>query len=144
MVRLDPRTQTLYTANEVDSDVSVIDATRCDAQTTSGCRPRAPEIPVAPTGAFMAADPAVETVYDPSGPNTVSMIDTSQCNAFRSAGCAQTPATMTAGAFPDAVAVNPATHTVYVTDFGSGSAPCRPPPTPSSPRPERVCCSQVC
>jgi DNA-binding beta-propeller fold protein YncE len=121
MVRLDPRTQTLYTANEVDSDVSVIDATRCDAQTTSGCRPRAPEIPVAPTGALMAADPAVETVYDPSGPNTVSMIDTSQCNAFRSAGCAQTPATMTAGAFPDAVAVNPATHTVYVTDFGSGS-----------------------
>ena len=38
MVRLDPQTQTLYTANAVDGDVSVIDPTRCDAQNTSGCR----------------------------------------------------------------------------------------------------------
>ena len=121
MVRLDPRTQTLYTANEVDSDVSVIDATRCDAQTTTGCRPREPEVPVS-AKALMAADPAVDTVYYPSGPNTVSMISTSRCNAFHSAGCAQTPPTMTAGAFPDAIAVNPATHTVYIANlppFGS-------------------------
>ena len=121
MVRLDPRTQTLYTANEVDSDVSVIDATRCDAQTTTGCRPREPEVPVS-AKALMAADPAVDTVYYPSGPNTVSMINTSECNAFHSAGCAQTPPTMTAGAFPDAIAVNPATHTVYIANlppFGS-------------------------
>ena len=37
-VVLDPDTQTLYTANEVDNDVSVIDASRCNAQNTSGCR----------------------------------------------------------------------------------------------------------
>ena len=44
--RLDPRTQTLYTANQVDNNVSVIDATRCNAQTTSGCRQRVPEVTV--------------------------------------------------------------------------------------------------
>ena len=45
VLTLDPDTQTLYTANQVDNDVSVIDATRCDAQTTSGCRARVPEVP---------------------------------------------------------------------------------------------------
>jgi DNA-binding beta-propeller fold protein YncE len=123
MVRLDPETQTLYTANELDSDVSVIDATRCDAQTTHGCRARAPEVPIGTTGALIAADPAVDTVYDPSGGSSVSMIDTSQCNALRSAGCAQTPPTMTAGAQPSAVAVDPATHTVYVANFGVFPSP---------------------
>ena len=78
---LDPETQTLYTANQDDSDVSVIDATRCDAQTTGGCRPRAPEVPVGNEGALPAADPAVNTVYYPNGMFTVSMIDTKLCNA---------------------------------------------------------------
>ena len=32
MVRLDPQTQTLYTANQVDNDISVIDASRCNAR----------------------------------------------------------------------------------------------------------------
>ncbi len=123
MVRLDQPTQTLYTANELDSDVSVIDATRCDALTTSGCRARAPEVPIGTTGALIAADPAVDTVYDPSGGSSVSMIDTNQCNALRSAGCAQTPSTMTAGAQPAAVAVDPATHTVYVANFGVFPSP---------------------
>ena len=45
VLTLDPDTQTLYTANQVDNDVSVIDATRCDAQTTSGCR-GAPPAPI--------------------------------------------------------------------------------------------------
>ena len=117
MVSLDPATQTLYTANQDDSDVSVIDATRCDAQTTGGCRPRAPEVPVSNQGALPAADPAVNTVYYPNGMYTVSMIDTKLCNALHSAGCAQTPPTLTAGFQPSSVAVDPATHTVYVANF---------------------------
>jgi DNA-binding beta-propeller fold protein YncE len=118
MVRLDPQTQTLYTANEVDNDVSVIVATRCDAQTTSGCRARAPEVAIGSGG--LAVDPAVATTYVASGANTVSMIDTRDCSAFHQAGCSATPASVTVGTNPDAVAVNPATHTVYVADGGSG------------------------
>jgi DNA-binding beta-propeller fold protein YncE len=117
MVRLDPETQTLYTANQDDSDVSVINATRCDAQTTAGCRPRAPEVPVGNGGSLPAADPAVNTVYYPNAMFTVSMIDTKLCNALHSAGCAQTPPTVTAGFQPSSVAVDPATHTVYVASF---------------------------
>ena len=118
-VILDPRTQTLYTANWVDNDVSVIDASRCNAQTTSGCRHPAPTFGSQP-GA-LAADAAAHTLYDTSGANSVSMINTSACNSYSLAGCAQTPATVNVGEFPNAVAVNHRTHTVYVANSGSGT-----------------------
>ena len=88
MVQLDQQTQTLYTVNEVDSDVSVIDATRCDAQNTSGCRQRVPEIPV---GGFdgEAVDPAVNTIYIAGGPNILWMANASRCNAFDAGGCSE-------------------------------------------------------
>ena len=126
MVRLDPRTQTLYTANQVDNDVSVIAATRCDAQNTSGCRQGVPEAPVGSVGFAngLAVDPTVDTVYDLSGPNTVSMINSRACNAFHTDGCAHKPPAATVGDAvnnsPASVAVDPATHTVYVANQGSG------------------------
>jgi DNA-binding beta-propeller fold protein YncE len=64
-VVLDDQTHTLHTANEVDNSVSVIDASRCNAQTTGGCRHPAPAFSSAP-GA-LAADPAAHTLYDTSG-----------------------------------------------------------------------------
>jgi len=112
-VALDPETQTLYTANEVGNTVSVIDPTRCDAQTAVGCRERAPEVPVSARG--LAADPGVATTYVANGTN-LSMIDTTACNAFHPAGCSQTATSATAGTAPVAVAVDPPTHTVYVAD----------------------------
>jgi serine/threonine-protein kinase len=118
-VLLDPQTQTLYTANEVDNDVSVIDASRCNAQTTSGCRHPAPAFASQP-GA-LAADTANHTLYDTSGTNSVSMINTNTCNTDSLAGCAQTPATVSVGEFPDAVAVNHRTHSVYIANSGSGT-----------------------
>ena len=119
MVALDQQTQTLYTVNAVDGDVSVIDATRCDAQNTSGCRRLVPEIPV---GAFAgeAADPAVNTIYIVSGPDTISMANASTCNAFDSRGCSHTPPTVTVGASAFYVTVDQSTHTVYVANT-SGS-----------------------
>ena len=49
-VVLDGQTQTLYTANEVDSTISVIDAARCNAHTTSGCRHPAPAVAISGPG----------------------------------------------------------------------------------------------
>ena len=118
-VVLDQRTQTLYTANEVDNNVSVIDASRCNAQTTGGCRHPAPAF-TSPPGA-LAADAAGHTLYDASGSSSVAMINTSACNADSRAGCAQTPPTVTVGDFPNAVAVDHRTHTVYVANSGSGT-----------------------
>jgi DNA-binding beta-propeller fold protein YncE len=118
---LDSQTQTLYTADEVDNDVSVIDASRCNAQTTSGCRHPAPAMAIAGPGAG-AADPAVHTTYVTSGGDTVAMIDTASCSASHLSGCAATPPTVTVGANPNAVAVDQQTHTVYVANAGKGNS----------------------
>jgi DNA-binding beta-propeller fold protein YncE len=118
---LDSQTQTLYTANEVDSDISVIDASRCNAQTTRGCRHPAPAVALAEPGAG-ATDTAVHTAYITSGSNTVAMIDTASCNARHLSGCAATPSTVTVGTNPSTVAVDQQTHTVYVANTGTGSS----------------------
>ena len=62
-VVLDPQTQTLYVANEVDNDVSVINAANCNAAVTSGCRQDPTAVPVGWPDNFtpegLAADPGV-------------------------------------------------------------------------------------
>lgn len=121
ILTLDPDTQTLYTANQDDNDVSVIAATQCDAQTTTGCRQRVPEAPIG-SEANVTADPAVATVYVANGGDTVAMLDTSRCNADSSAGCAAAPRTVKVGTDPQAVAVDPATRTVYVANAGAGKS----------------------
>jgi DNA-binding beta-propeller fold protein YncE len=120
VLTLDPDTQTLYTANQLGNDVSVIDATRCDAQTTSGCRARVPEVPNV-SGA-LESDPAVHTTYVATSATAVAMIDDRTCNVFHTAGCAQAPPSVTVGTYPSAVAVDPNTHTVYVADAGAGAS----------------------
>ncbi len=120
-VVLDDQTQTLYTADEVDNDVSVIDATRCNAETTSGCRHPAPEVAISGAG-NLAADPGVGTTYVPTGAGTVAMINTSKCNALQTDGCTSAAPTLTIGGHPPAVALDALTHTVYVANYGAGSA----------------------
>jgi DNA-binding beta-propeller fold protein YncE len=119
-VVLDPQTQTLYTANVTDNDVSVIDATRCNAQVTAGCRQAPPAAPISAWG--LVADPAVNTLYATApNANAVSMVNTRTCNSYTSTGCAGTPAQVTVGATPVVAAVNPLTHTVYVANQGAAT-----------------------
>ena len=120
-VAVDALTQTLYTANQVSNDVSVIDASRCDADNTSGCRRPAPALSI-PQPFGIAVDPTVHTAYVTSGANAVAMIDTGKCNARRPAGCATPPSMAPVGANPVAVAVDQRTHTVFVADSGTGSS----------------------
>jgi DNA-binding beta-propeller fold protein YncE len=114
---LDTQTQTLYTADEVDSTVSVIDATQCNASTTSGCRHPAPAVAIPQPGAS-AADPAAHTIYVASGPHSVSMINTRACNAHHLAGCTPALAQAAVGTHPISIAADPGMHTVYVVNFG--------------------------
>jgi DNA-binding beta-propeller fold protein YncE len=119
-VAVNTGTQTLYTANQVTNDVSVIDAATCNATNTRGCRQPPPAITL-PGPGNLTADPAVATLYDANGTNTVAMINTRACNAHHRHGCTLAPPTITVGAFPQAVAVNPQTHTVYITNHGAGN-----------------------
>ena len=119
-VILDPRTQTLYTANWVDNNVSVIDATRCNAQTVNGCLRRPPAVNLPGPGG-LAVDAAVHTTYVTTGSNTVSMINTRSCNSHDPGGCGPTPPTVTAGDSPRAITIDRRTHTVYVANQGAGS-----------------------
>ena len=119
MVRLDAQTQTLYTANQVDNNISVIDASRCNADTISGCRHPAPSF-TSQTG-LLAADPATHTLYHASGASAIAMTNTSSCNADRLSGCAGMTPTVTVGESPQAVAVDHLTDTAYIANHGSGS-----------------------
>jgi DNA-binding beta-propeller fold protein YncE len=79
-VVLDAQTQTLYTANQAENDVSVIATARCNAGHTTGCRHPVPSVPVTQPAAI-AADSAASTAYVGSGPAAVAMINTRHCSA---------------------------------------------------------------
>jgi len=119
-VILDPTTQTLYTANEVDNDISVIDPSTCSAEDTKGCRHPAPSVAV-PGAGEVATDDAVHTAYVAAGTDELAMINTRRCNADRTAGCAHTTSDAKVGEYPAAVATNPQTGTIYVSTFGPHS-----------------------
>ncbi len=120
-VALDPDTQTLYTANQVTNDVSVIDASRCNATVTAGCRQAPPAVALPGPGA-LAADPAVGTTYVANGAgNDVSMINSGTCNAYVHEGCTPTPPMVIVGAGPAGITVDRQTDTVYVANSGSGA-----------------------
>jgi DNA-binding beta-propeller fold protein YncE len=117
-VAVNQDTQTLYTANQIDNTVSVIDASRCDAETTDGCRHPAPAFAL-PHPSAPVADPAEHTTYLASGEHGVAMINTRTCNAHRLAGCTLAPSRVTVAGFPHAIAIDRRTHTVYVASARS-------------------------
>lgn len=117
---LDPSTQTLYTANEVDNDISVIDPSKCSAKDTQGCRHPAPSVAIPGAGA-VTTDDAVHTAYVASGTDRLAMINTRRCRADRTAGCAQTAPDVKLGKYPADVATNPKTGTIYVAGYGPHS-----------------------
>jgi DNA-binding beta-propeller fold protein YncE len=117
---LDPITQTLYTANEVDNDISVIDPSTCSAEDTKGCRHPAPSVAI-PGAGQVATDNAVHTAYVAAGTDELAMINTRRCRADRTAGCAHTTLDAKLGKYPADVATNPKTRTVYVAGYGPHS-----------------------
>ena len=113
-------THTLYTANQVDNTVSVINSARCNADITTGCRPRPTAVSVSePLGIAVAPD--AKTAYVTSGADAVAMINTRTCNAHRPQGCASTPPTITVGSRPVDIAVDRTHGTVYVANAADGT-----------------------
>jgi YVTN family beta-propeller protein len=109
-------TDTLYVQNGNDSTISVINAGRCNALHTSGCRYADLRVP---TGRFpddATLDPANHTVYVPNRiDNSLTLINTNTCSISKSAGCSQ-PLTAPLGMSAVEVAVDTSTHTLYVAN----------------------------
>jgi DNA-binding beta-propeller fold protein YncE len=118
-VVLDARTQTLYVADQLSNNVSVIDATRCNAQVTFGCRHLPPAVALAAPGG-VAVDAAERTAYVTTRSNAIALIDTRRCSAARTDGCGAAARMVPAGDTPVAIAVSGPAHTIYVADYGSG------------------------
>jgi DNA-binding beta-propeller fold protein YncE len=116
-VILDPTTQTLYTANEVENDISVIDPATCSAEDTKGCRHSVPSVAI-PEPGQIATDNVVHTAYIASATDELAMINTRRCNADHPAGCARTTSDAKLGQYPADVATNPKTGTIYVAGAG--------------------------
>jgi DNA-binding beta-propeller fold protein YncE len=122
-----PKTRTVYAANAgPNGSVFVIDAAKCNADTTKGCgRPvREVKDPLIPDA--VAVDRATDTVYAANGGpmgngHTVSVIDGATCNGSNGSGCGQAPRAVKvgSGAFWDVV--DQKTNTVYVANHNDGT-----------------------
>src|SRR6516164_6958422 len=77
-VMTDPATHTVYVANSGDGSVSVINASACNAQVTSGCG-EVPATIAAGGGPGMALNHKTHTLYV-TALDTVSVINTATCN----------------------------------------------------------------
>jgi DNA-binding beta-propeller fold protein YncE len=125
-VLVDPVTATLYSANEVDSTVSVVNLATCAGSTTSGCRSVVPAADVSSpflnpptklTGG-VAVDGSTKTVYIANlGAGTVSVVNSATCNAAQKSGCAKPAATIDVDGEPGGIAIDEATDTVYVANL---------------------------
>ena len=130
-VWVDPRTDTIYSADNGHHAVSVIDGRTCNGTQHSGCGQTPPTVRV-PAGPYaLAIDRRTRTLYVatfgdpqnfagfvPGAGTTVSMIDTTTCNAARHSGCSETPRKFTTGDGPVAVAVDGTARVVYVVNLG--------------------------
>jgi YVTN family beta-propeller protein len=123
-VAIDPNNQSVYVANLNDSTVSVIDATSCNAQTTSGCDARPPTVAVDGGPSSAVVDPGRHTVYvTTQAANGVAVIDDRGCDAQRSVDCRHAVPTVAAGSFPDAAASDERFQTIYVGDTNGFQPP---------------------
>jgi YVTN family beta-propeller protein len=118
---LDSATHTLYTSNQNDNTVSVINAATCNAAHARGCHQRVHSVSL-PAGASpqgIAIDAITGTIYVANiGGNTISVINARTCNAVDFSGCGQTPASVKDPGGPIALTVDQATDTVYVANVG--------------------------
>lgn len=115
-------THTLYTDNQNDNSVSVINVAACRATVTQGCgqRVRSVSLPKGSSPQGIALDATTGTLYvaNQAG-NSVSVINARTCNALDYSGCGQIVATIKDPYGPIAFGVNAVTDTLYVANCGN-------------------------
>ncbi len=121
-VAVDPSSNTIYTANFNDNDVSVTNAAGCSAEVTTECRDVPPVAVVGSEPAGLAVNTATHSLYVANvSSNTISVVDTTGCSASTKHACSSPVATVHVGSKPTGVAIDPETHSLYVTDSGGNT-----------------------
>jgi DNA-binding beta-propeller fold protein YncE len=129
-VAVDQTTNTVYTANNNDGTVSVINGAQCNAGITSGCAHAPTTVTTGAGAAFVAIDHGLHTAFVINGDdNTLAAIDTRTCNGTVTSSCGTVPPSQLASPnqnpgynpFPNAFALVPQTGTGYVVNIGGAS-----------------------
>ena len=118
---VNPNTQTLYEANQIDNTVSVIDTTICNKDHLAGCNQSWPTIAVGATSRFVGINKLTNTVYVVNrDDNTLSIINGTICNRQTTSGCVQLTKTPV-GNVPQQIEVDETTNTIYVVNQNDGT-----------------------
>ena len=118
---IDQATHTGYVANYDGASVAVIDTSRCNAQTSTGCG-AAPLQVATPSGAStLTLDASTHTICVAQvDDGSVAMINAATGNAIRHTGCARSPYVLPVSEETAGVIVDQPTSTLYVTGRSDG------------------------
>ena len=121
-IAVNVRSRRAYVVNQEDSDITVLDLTRCNAHRLPGCRRDSPTMTIGFDGGGVAVSAETDTIYGVSQDEaTVTVLDGRSCNRFSSSGCRHPAPTTRVGIQPAGGALDASTHTLYVANQAAAS-----------------------
>ena len=121
-IAFDPASGTVYVASGVASDLTMLDASSCNAETSSRCTDAKTVSTGGQDAIGVAVDDQTGTVYAVNGgSDSVAVINAHSCNANDASGCAKPVALVSVPGGPEFIALNDKTDTIYVADTNSGT-----------------------
>ena len=118
----DAASGTVYVASGVASNLTMLNASSCNAQTSSGCAAAKTVSTGGQDAIGVAVDDQTGTVYAVNGgSDSVAVIDAHSCNANDTSGCAKPVALVSVPGGPEFIALNEKTDTIYVANTNSGT-----------------------
>ena len=127
-ITVDQRTDTVYTANNVDGTVSIIDGAKCNGTVTSGCSRKTRAVKTGGNAGYVAVDQSRHTVFTLNQTDdTMSEFNTNTCNGHEQSGCPararneRVPWNPPQGYNPGSFTLVPGTGTAYVANPGGES-----------------------
>ena len=121
-IAFDPASGTVYVASGVASDLTMLDTSSCNAQTSNGCAAAKTVSTGGQDAIGVVVDDQTGTVYAVNGgSDSVAVINARTCNVHDTTGCSKTPALVSVPGGPEFIALNAKTNTVYVADTNSGT-----------------------
>jgi DNA-binding beta-propeller fold protein YncE len=124
-ITVDQGTNTIYTANNADGTVSIIDGAMCNARVASGCSRKTRVVQTGGFAGYVAVDQSRHTLFTVNQTDdTMSELNTNTCNGHTHSGCPvrarneRVPWNPPEGYNPGTFTLVPGTGTAYVVNTG--------------------------